>query len=92
MSEHHHDHGPSAQEAATDSHLRKKLAIAFGLVFSIVLVQAIGAFMTGSLALPWSMLSTRWLILFPTAASFCHDRVSAQQSFLSCLYSTKCSQ
>lgn len=51
MSEHHHDHGPSAQEVVTDSHLRKKLAIAFGLVFSIVLVQAIGAFVTGSLAL-----------------------------------------
>lgn len=51
MSEHHHDHGLSAQEAATNSRLRNKLAIAFGLVFGIVLVQAIGALMTGSLAL-----------------------------------------
>lgn len=92
MNEHHHDYGPSAQEIATDPHLRNKLAIAFGLVFSIVLAQAIGAFMTGSLAHSSSTLSTRWLILFPATASFCHDRVNAQQSFQSCRCNTRCSQ
>lgn len=34
-----------------DTHLRNKLAIAFGFVFGIVVVQAVGAFVTGSLAL-----------------------------------------
>ncbi|MDY5155050.1 cation diffusion facilitator family transporter [Actinotignum urinale] len=51
MNEHHHDHGSSAQEAARDTHLRNKLAIAFGFVFGIVVVQAVGAFMTGTLVL-----------------------------------------
>lgn len=46
-----HDHGPSAGAAAETPDFRRKLAIAFGLVFAIVIVQAVGAWITGSLAL-----------------------------------------
>ncbi|MDK6275456.1 cation diffusion facilitator family transporter [Pseudoglutamicibacter albus] len=46
-----HEHGPSPEQAAASPDFRRKLAIAFGLVFSIVVAQAIGAWVTGSLAL-----------------------------------------
>lgn len=46
-----HEHHPSPQEVAKAPDYRRKLAIAFGLVFSIVVAQAIGAWITGSLAL-----------------------------------------
>ncbi len=48
---HTHSHTPSPTEAAQAPDFRRKLAIAFGLVFTIVLAQAIGAAITGSLAL-----------------------------------------
>lgn len=46
-----HDHGPSPEQAATSPDFRRKLALAFGLVFSVVVAQAVGAWITGSLAL-----------------------------------------
>lgn len=46
-----HDHGPAATQAARTPELRKRLAIAFALVLGIVLAQAVGAWVTGSLAL-----------------------------------------
>lgn len=46
-----HDHGPSPVEAARAPDFRRKLGIAFALVFTIVLAQGIGAWVTGSLAL-----------------------------------------
>lgn len=46
-----HDHGPSPEQAATSPDFRRKLGIAFGLVFSVVVIQAVGAWITGSLAL-----------------------------------------
>lgn len=46
-----HSHGPSPEEAATAPDFRRKLGIAFVLVFSIVIAQGIGAWVTGSLAL-----------------------------------------
>lgn len=47
----HHDHGPSPEEAAASPALRRKLAIAFCLIFSIVIAQGLGAWLSGSLAL-----------------------------------------
>lgn len=46
-----HDHWPSPEEAAKAPDFRRKLGWAFAVVFSIVIVQAIGAWVTGSLAL-----------------------------------------
>lgn len=46
-----HSHGPSPEEAASAPDFRRKLGIAFALVFSIVLAQGVGAWITGSLAL-----------------------------------------
>lgn len=46
-----HDHGPSPEQAATSPDFRRKLALAFGLVFSVVVAQVVGAWITGSLAL-----------------------------------------
>ncbi|WP_026820863.1 cation diffusion facilitator family transporter [Arthrobacter castelli] len=46
-----HNHGPGPEEAAARPDFRRKLTIAFALVFSIVLAQGIGAAATGSLAL-----------------------------------------
>lgn len=46
-----HNHGPNPEHAAASPDFRRKLSIAFALVFSIVASQAIGAWVTGSLAL-----------------------------------------
>lgn len=46
-----HDHGPSPEQAAASPNFRRKLGIAFGLVFSVVVAQGVGAWITGSLAL-----------------------------------------
>ncbi|SJM64467.1 cation diffusion facilitator family transporter [Gulosibacter sp. 10] len=46
-----HDHGPSPEQAAQAPDHRRRLAIAFALVFGIVVAQGIGAWITGSLAL-----------------------------------------
>ncbi|WP_119697687.1 cation diffusion facilitator family transporter [Microbacterium halotolerans] len=46
-----HDHGPSPEEAAQAPDFRRKLGIAFALVFGIVVAQGVGAWVTGSLAL-----------------------------------------
>lgn len=46
-----HSHGPSPEEAATAPDFRRKLGLAFAIVFSIVIAQGIGAWVTGSLAL-----------------------------------------
>ncbi|WP_134774584.1 cation diffusion facilitator family transporter [Ornithinimicrobium flavum] len=46
-----HDHRPSPDEAATEPNFRRRLGIAFALVLSIVVAQAVGAWLTGSLAL-----------------------------------------
>src|SRR5699024_1570591 len=46
-----HEHGPSPEQAAASPDFRRKLGVAFGLVFSIVVAQTIGAWVTGSLAL-----------------------------------------
>lgn len=46
-----HNHGPNPEQAATSPDFRRKLGIAFGLVFSIVVAQGVGAWLTGSLAL-----------------------------------------
>ncbi|MBD8021689.1 cation diffusion facilitator family transporter [Brevibacterium gallinarum] len=52
MGAHHsHSHGPSAAEAAHSPGMRRRLLIAFSLVASIVVVQLIGAWLSGSLAL-----------------------------------------
>lgn len=47
----HHNHGPSAAEAAHAPGMRRRLFIAFSFVASIVVVQLIGAWLSGSLAL-----------------------------------------
>lgn len=47
----HHNHGPSAAEAAHAPGMRRRLLIAFSFVASIVVVQLIGAWLSGSLAL-----------------------------------------
>lgn len=46
-----HDHGPSPEEVAGSPDFRRRLAVAFGLIFSIVLIQAVGAWLSGSLAI-----------------------------------------
>ena len=46
-----HDHTPSAADAGRPGDFRRKLAIAFGITALIVLAQATGAWLTGSLAL-----------------------------------------
>lgn len=46
-----HSHGPRPEEAAQSPDMRHKLTIAFGLVFSIVIAQAVGAWLSGSLAI-----------------------------------------
>lgn len=46
-----HDHRPSPDEAATEPNFRRRLGIAFALVLTIVVAQAVGAWVTGSLAL-----------------------------------------
>lgn len=46
-----HSHGPSPEEAATAPDFRRKLGLAFAIVFSIVIAQGLGAWVTGSLAL-----------------------------------------
>ncbi len=46
-----HDHAPSPEEAAQAPDFRRKLGIAFALVFAIVVAQGVGAWVTGSLAL-----------------------------------------
>lgn len=46
-----HNHGPSAADTGSPRDFRKKLWIAFSLTAVIVLAQAVGAFVTGSLAL-----------------------------------------
>lgn len=48
---HNHSHGPSAAEAAHAPGMRRRLLIAFSFVASIVVVQLIGAWLSGSLAL-----------------------------------------
>jgi|GEM_PF-4243351 len=45
---HHHSHAPSPEDAAS---MRPRLLIAFSLAVVIVLAQAIGSLVTGSLAL-----------------------------------------
>lgn len=46
-----HDHGPAAGEAGLPSDFRKKLWLAFGITAAITVTQAVGAVVTGSLAL-----------------------------------------
>ncbi|MCG7284761.1 cation diffusion facilitator family transporter [Cellulomonas sp. ACRRI] len=46
-----HNHGPSPQQAGQVPDMRKKLMIAFALTFGVVIAQAIGSWVTGSLAL-----------------------------------------
>mgnify|MGYP000918060218 FL=1 len=46
-----HDHGPSAAEAGQPGDYRRKLWIAFGITATIVVAQAVGSVVTGSLAL-----------------------------------------
>jgi len=51
-----HDHGPSAEDVAKAPDVRNRLAIAFSLIFSIVVAQGIGAWLSGSLALLTDMV------------------------------------
>lgn len=46
-----HDHGPSGGEVGQPSDFRRKLWIAFGITGTIVVAQAVGSVVTGSLAL-----------------------------------------
>ncbi len=46
-----HSHGPSPDEVAHPGDFRTKLAIAFAITAGIVVAQAVGAWLTGSLAL-----------------------------------------
>lgn len=46
-----HSHGPAAEEHGGPGDHRGKLAIAFGITAVIVIAQAVGAWLTGSLAL-----------------------------------------
>ncbi|WP_229659614.1 cation diffusion facilitator family transporter [Nesterenkonia alkaliphila] len=48
---HSHEHGLSPEEAARSPDFRRKLGIAFALVFAIVLAQGLGAWLSGSLAI-----------------------------------------
>lgn len=51
MGGHHHHHGPSVEELSQPGDHRRTLWVVFGLTVVIVLAQAIGAVVTGSLAL-----------------------------------------
>ncbi len=53
---HAHSHGPTPEEAAHSPAVRRRLAIAFALIFSIVIAQAIGSWLSGSLALVVDMV------------------------------------
>lgn len=53
---HDHSHGPSVEDAANSPAASRRLAIAFALVFSIVIAQGIGAWVSGSLALVIDMI------------------------------------
>lgn len=46
-----HNHGPSEAEAGQPADFRRKLWIAFGITATIVVAQAVGSVVTGSLAL-----------------------------------------
>ncbi len=46
-----HDHGPSAAESGQPGDYRRKLWFAFGITATIVVAQAVGSVVTGSLAL-----------------------------------------
>lgn len=46
-----HDHGPSAPAVGQPGDYRRKLLIAFGITATIVVAQAVGSVITGSLAL-----------------------------------------
>lgn len=46
-----HSHGPVLGDPGAPGDFRKKLAIAVGITFSVFVAQAIGSFVTGSLAL-----------------------------------------
>ena len=46
-----HNHGPAASETGHPGDFRKKLWIAFSITATIVVAQAIGSIITGSLAL-----------------------------------------
>lgn len=46
-----HDHGPSVTEVGQPGDYRRKLWIAFGITATIVVAQAVGSVITGSLAL-----------------------------------------
>lgn len=46
-----HDHGPGVAEAGQPGDYRRKLWIAFGITATIVVAQAVGSVVTGSLAL-----------------------------------------
>ena len=46
-----HDHGPGVAEAGQPVDYRRKLWIAFGITATIVVAQAVGSVVTGSLAL-----------------------------------------
>lgn len=48
---HHHDHGHTHLPAGTPGDYRARLAIVFALTTAVVIAQAIGAWITGSLAL-----------------------------------------
>lgn len=48
---HAHDHGADPARAAQAPDFRRRLAIAFALVFGIVIAQGVGAWVTGSLAI-----------------------------------------
>jgi cobalt-zinc-cadmium efflux system protein len=46
-----HDHGPPLHGTGQPGDFRKRLALAFGITSAIVVAQAVGAWLTGSLAL-----------------------------------------
>ncbi|WP_431836063.1 cation diffusion facilitator family transporter [Cellulomonas sp. Y8] len=46
-----HSHGPTPDQVGHVPDMRKKLTIAFSLTFTVVIAQAIGSWVTGSLAL-----------------------------------------
>mgnify|MGYP002738275101 CR=1 FL=1 len=51
MGAHHHNHGIPTADPGAPQDFRRRLWIAFSLTTVIVLAQAVGAFLTGSLAL-----------------------------------------
>lgn len=73
MGGHSHDHGPSPRAAAESSDFRRKLGLAFALVFSIVVVQGLGAWLSGSLAIlvdmVHSLVDSSGLLIALTAAT-----------------------